>query len=83
MLVLHNYVEDDEAVGARREVHPALVVLVGAEEDLGVLAVVQSFQEDAGDEHADSLAVLEGEPQVEELGDIGRGVCLFLLFFQA
>ena len=45
MLILHDDVEDDEALRARCEIDTTLVILVLAEEQLGFLGVVETLEE--------------------------------------
>ena len=45
MLILHDDVEDDEALRTRCEIDTTLVILVLAEEQLGFLGVVETLEE--------------------------------------
>ena len=70
VLVLHDDVYDDEAGGARRKIHPALVVLILAKEELSLLRVVEAFKDQPGDHHAHLLAMGVAQPVAHKLCQI-------------
>lgn len=72
MLVLHDDVEYDEAGGTRREIHTTLVILILAEEELGVLALVQALEEEAGYKRTYLHTELEGEPKADKVAQVWR-----------